>query len=241
MDLVPYLRIQAIRASSTGYPPVSAPALAFPEDSGSAADPYAYLLGPDLFVAPVVEPGAVERSLHLPPGGWVHWFTGERTDGPADVTVSAPIGTPPVFVRVGAILPMLPGDLDTLVEADPPLIDPADRPFLRAWIIPGASHEVITEEGLGLTVTHDADETTIAVTPGPAPAGDVRMRIELRVAEPPIATIGAVASTPGGLISESPDPAAVQAGCNGVCWARDATVLWLSVRSAESTTIRLTR
>ena len=59
---------------------------------------YSYLLGSELLVAPVVEPGAAERRLWLPRGSWVHLWTGEAFDGGA-VTVPAPLGQPPVFYK----------------------------------------------------------------------------------------------------------------------------------------------
>jgi len=117
----------------------------FPKgETDERSDLDAYLIGDDLFVAPVVLPNATTRALHLPPGQWVHWLTGEAFVGPRDITVSAPIGTPPVFVRVGATIPMLAHDLETLVPAPTPMgagrISPSDRPFLRARVIPmGAS------------------------------------------------------------------------------------------------------
>lgn len=234
MDLVPYFRMHAIRASETGHPPVSAPALAFPSDEGARRDPYAYMLGPDLFVAPVVLPGAVDRTVHVPPGTWFHWFTGAGYTGPTDVTIPAPLGTPVVLVRQGAILPLLPDDLDTLADADPPVVDPADRPFMRAWILPAGTHEIETEEGLAIGVAHDAASTTLTVT-GPPAAGDVRMQIDLSRADPPRTSVASVeAPTP---IAASPDAAAVRAGCDGACWFFDGTTLWLSVRSATPSTI----
>ena len=36
-----------------------------------------YLFGPNLLVAPVVEKGAVSREVHLPPGEWFDWWTGD--------------------------------------------------------------------------------------------------------------------------------------------------------------------
>lgn len=57
-----------------------------------------YLLGRDILVAPVLEEGAAQRSCLLPQDRWVHLFTGERYTG-GRVSVAAPIGTPPVFVR----------------------------------------------------------------------------------------------------------------------------------------------
>jgi len=236
MDLVPYLRMNALRASRTGYPPVSAPALAFPEDAGSVADPYAYMLGPDIFVAPTWQPGATTRAVHLPPGEWVHWFTGVRTTGPADLTVDAPLGQTPAFVRVGAIVPMLPEDLDTLVDADAPVVDPADRPYLRAWILPAGDRTIETEEGIGLRVARTATDVTLEVTPTAAGLDDLRMRIALDGASPAIATVTSV--TDGSTaVTMAATADSVRAGCDGVCWFRDGTTLWLSARRRTASTI----
>jgi len=61
-------------------------------------DNFSYLLGGELLVAPVVKPGAAERTLYLPKGEWVHQWSGERYAG-GEVTVAAPLGFPPVFYR----------------------------------------------------------------------------------------------------------------------------------------------
>lgn len=235
MDLVPYLRGLAVRASETGAPPVLSPALAYPEDRDGWADPYAYLLGEDLFVAPVVAPGATTRDLHLPPGTWIHWFTGESFDGARDVTVDAPLGAPPVFVRRGAILPLSPPDLDTLVEVDPPLVGPSARPFLRAWILPEGERSVTTEEGVTVAVTPDPGGLTVGVTPGEI--SDLRARIELAHAAPDLTGVAEV-RLDGSPVTPS-GAEAVRAGCDGVCWAREGDVLWLSVRRDASTTVEL--
>jgi alpha-D-xyloside xylohydrolase len=240
MSLVPYFRMNAIRASEQGYPPVSPPALAYPDDPGSHEDPYAYMLGPDLFVAPVVEPGVTERSLHLPPGTWVHWFTGESFGGPADVTVDAPLGTPPVFIRQGAVIPLLPEDLDTLVEVDDPeLVDPSRRPWLRARILPAEGQRRIeTEEGIDLTVEHRGDALAVTVTPDGTGLEDLRMRIDLAHAGPSLTSVDTVRSG-GTELAAAPDAASVRDGCDGVCWFRQGQTLWLSVRSPEQTQVRV--
>ena len=61
-------------------------------------DLYSYLLGDDLLVAPVVEPGASSRKLWLPEGEWIHLWTGKACAG-GDASVPAPLGQPPVFYR----------------------------------------------------------------------------------------------------------------------------------------------
>ncbi|MBD5475390.1 MAG: alpha-glucosidase [Lachnospiraceae bacterium] len=57
-----------------------------------------YLLGRDILVAPVLKEGVSERTCLLPSERWVHLFTGQEYGG-GKVTVQAPIGQPPVFIR----------------------------------------------------------------------------------------------------------------------------------------------
>src|SRR5581483_12010081 len=116
-DLVPYLRVQALAASHDGTPVTRPLALAFPDDPGAVADGDSYLLGPDLLVAPVVTAGAATRHVHFPVGTWIHWHDGTVFHGPMDADVPAPLGDPAVFVRQGAIVPLLASDVVTLVPA----------------------------------------------------------------------------------------------------------------------------
>ena len=46
-----------------------------PEDPEGWAIPDSYLLGPSLWVAPVLEEGATERRTYLPRGEWFDWWT----------------------------------------------------------------------------------------------------------------------------------------------------------------------
>jgi alpha-glucosidase (family GH31 glycosyl hydrolase) len=241
MDLVPTFRMLARRASRDGTPPVLHPAMAYPDDRAGYADPDAYLVGDDLFVAVVTEPGATSRRVHLPPGRWVHWFTGQEHTG--DVTVAAPLGEPPVFVRVGAILLLAPSDLDTLAEedVDPALVTPSDRPYVRARVLPG-SHldgsfsDVRGEDGLHVAVRpFDAGDTALNITVSAESMStpyDVRMSIELDHAEPVIdpARIGSLTVGASTLVPPAADGATVEAGCDGVCWFLDGTTLLVSAR-----------
>jgi alpha-D-xyloside xylohydrolase len=60
-----------------------------------------WMLGPDLLVAPVLEEGAVERSVWLPEGCWRWQGEGERFDGHRVITVQAPLDVLPWFTRCG--------------------------------------------------------------------------------------------------------------------------------------------
>jgi len=134
--LVPYFYAQAQRAARDGTPPVRSLALAFPDDPAARADGDSYLLGDDLYVAPVVVPDATTRRVHVPPGVWVHWWSRRAYTGPSDIDVPVPLGQPAFFVRRGAALELLPDDLDTLVDAtDPGVIDAADRAAQRTLAV----------------------------------------------------------------------------------------------------------
>ncbi|MCC7538272.1 MAG: glycoside hydrolase family 31 protein, partial [Deltaproteobacteria bacterium] len=122
MDLVPYLRVQALAASARGTPPVRALGLAYPDDPGAISATDQYLLGDALLVAPVVEPGVESRRVHVPAGRWVRWQSGDEHVGPGDETLAAPIGTPVLLVREGAVVPMLASDVETLIATEAPSI-----------------------------------------------------------------------------------------------------------------------
>ncbi len=83
---------------------------------------YEYMLGNEILVAPVYERGMTKRTLHLPAGQWVNFWSGEQLEGGREHTVDAPIGQIPLFVRAGAIIPERPyfssverGGNDTLI------------------------------------------------------------------------------------------------------------------------------
>ena len=81
--LLPYLYAAFVRAAETGAP-VQRP-LVFDHQHDPAVRDIddEYLLGPDLLVAPVLEPGQTARQVYLPAGDWYDWHTGERHAGGA--------------------------------------------------------------------------------------------------------------------------------------------------------------
>ena len=62
-------------------------------------DEYAYFLGEDLFVCPVIERGKDRRRVSLPAGDWRHLWTGKAYAGGTNHTVEAPLGYPTAFYR----------------------------------------------------------------------------------------------------------------------------------------------
>ncbi|MDX8142458.1 glycoside hydrolase family 31 protein [Lentzea sp. BCCO 10_0061] len=105
--LRPYVMEQMRTASETGVPPMRPVFLEFPDDPAAWRVEDAFLLGPDLLVAPITEAGDRERDVHLPAGArWTDAWTGEEHEGGRTVTVAAPLDRIPLFLRDGARLPV---------------------------------------------------------------------------------------------------------------------------------------
>ncbi|SHI54570.1 Alpha-glucosidase, glycosyl hydrolase family GH31 [Hymenobacter daecheongensis DSM 21074] len=67
-----------------------------------------YLLGPNLLVAPVLQPGQRRRNVVLPAGPWIDFYTNQTLPGGRTVGVAAPLARIPLLVRGGAFLPLAP-------------------------------------------------------------------------------------------------------------------------------------
>ena len=104
-SLVPTLYTLAWQAHARGMPMVRAMPLAYPEADAAYTHDGQYLLGDDLLVAPVDQPGVpATKEVWFPPGYWRDIFTGEVHAGPSVETLSVPLDRMPVFQRAGGIV-----------------------------------------------------------------------------------------------------------------------------------------
>jgi alpha-glucosidase (family GH31 glycosyl hydrolase) len=87
----------AERASRTGAPILRPLAYNYP-DGGYDGVADQFMLGTDLIVAPVVEQGAVRRTVSLPGGRW-RADDGVEYEGPTEIVVDAPLARLPWFER----------------------------------------------------------------------------------------------------------------------------------------------
>lgn len=147
--LFPYLYDAAHETARSGLPIIRPMALAFPEDPEARGRIYQYLFGPDLLVAPMYRPGT-SRSVYLPAGVWVDYWSGRQHRGPTTLEVDAPLDRIPLFVPAGAIVPMLPEGVETLVRRHDDMADEIvpldDRRVLEVW--PGGTDAIRTWDGL---------------------------------------------------------------------------------------------
>ncbi len=149
MQLFPYLYDAVHETARSGMPVIRPMVLAFPDDREAHKQIYQFLFGPDLLVAPMYQRGT-RRSVYLPKGTWFDYWSGEKHAGPKFVEVEAPLDRIPLFVREGAIIPMLPPDVMTLVPRhpglDPNVVSMDDRRIIQ--IFPGISGERTTWDGV---------------------------------------------------------------------------------------------
>jgi len=105
LRLLPYLEASLVRDLSRGLPLAKALPLVFPQDSWARGFEEEFLVGEDLLVAPLVEPGG-EREVYLPEGRWYDLWTESLYEGPTLVKGKWPLGQIPVFAREGAVIPL---------------------------------------------------------------------------------------------------------------------------------------
>ena len=101
-------------------------------DAKAAARQDEAMFGPDILAAPVIEKGAASRRLYLPAGRWIEFQRsvhynprggnhGLRPalvhEGGREIEVKAPLDELPLFVREGAVLPLLSHRTETLADA----------------------------------------------------------------------------------------------------------------------------
>jgi len=143
MRLLPYLYALFREAEENGAPIWRPLLYEFPGDPESAAVEDQVMLGPSLLAAPVLERGARERELHLPPGRWIAWDDDAQYVGPRRLRVHAPLERLPLFLRAGSILPTQSA-IRSVAEA------PAEPCILE--VVPGA-------DGVGTLLADDGETT----------------------------------------------------------------------------------
>ena len=86
-------------AHTQGWPVVRHMVLHYPNDPVAHTLQTQFMLGSELLVAPVLQPGEKTKKVYLPAGNWTHLWSGETntSETPRWITISAPVGAPAVF------------------------------------------------------------------------------------------------------------------------------------------------
>jgi alpha-D-xyloside xylohydrolase len=115
--LFPYIYTYAQEATTTGLPIIRPLVLLHQDDPVTFNVGHTYQFGNEFLVAPILAPNATHRDVYLPRGVWFDYWTSERHTGQTTLTWTNPNQAQfPLFVREGAMIPMLINDAQTLCE-----------------------------------------------------------------------------------------------------------------------------
>jgi len=103
-QLIPYLYTYTWLAHKESMPILRPLYLQYPQLEEAYQHSHEYFFGEELLVAPVLDPSG-NRTIYLPPGQWIDFFTGRRYQGGTTFTAHYAVDETPVFVREGAIIP----------------------------------------------------------------------------------------------------------------------------------------
>jgi alpha-glucosidase len=112
-QLMPYLYDLVWRYHRSFEPIIRPTYYDFPDDLRCLQENDDMLLGAQLLVASVVEPGQAERQVWLPgTGGWYEWHTARHHLAGQQLTLATPLdGPPPLLAREGCAIPMNYGEI----------------------------------------------------------------------------------------------------------------------------------
>ncbi|PHR96764.1 MAG: alpha-glycosidase [Leeuwenhoekiella sp.] len=104
-ELAPYLYSAMYENHLTGKPMMRALVLDYQNDPNVYDITDQYLLGNDIMICPVVTKGAQTRTVYLPQGDWINYWTGEKHSGSQYLNVLCPLDQIPIFIKEGAMIP----------------------------------------------------------------------------------------------------------------------------------------
>ena len=218
LRLYPYTWTYAQQLAMTGRPIQRPLGLAYP-GLGAFADEYA--LGDSIVVAPVVTQGATSRSVTLPAGDWLSWWDGSAHSGTFDAP--ADLDTLPLFIKRGAIIPMLRPTIETLSPVTTSSIDSfaTDAGVLYVRVATGPSSQLAVYDGTQLV------QSTSSVTYTQGSVFTKGVMFEL-IAQPQPASVGT--------LTQQTSLAALEAAPSGWFW-EPATggTLWIKTPAGTVT------
>ncbi|MGC8928515.1 MAG: glycoside hydrolase family 31 protein [Myxococcota bacterium] len=122
LRLFPYIWTYAENIKKTAHPIQRPFGIMHPEMNIHIWDQYYF--GDYLLVAPVLKRDQRERDVILPEGNWIDFFDRTLYYGGRTITVAAPLGKLPLFIKENAIIPLLRPTIDTYSATDrPELVD----------------------------------------------------------------------------------------------------------------------
>ncbi|MFD1258600.1 glycoside hydrolase family 31 protein [Mucilaginibacter terrae] len=141
--LTPYIYSNAYTQYESGLPLMRALVLQYQNDPNVYDIADQYLFGNNIMVCPVTTKGAQTRTVYLPEGNWVNYWSGEKYTGKQYVHILSPLDQLPMFVKAGSIIPMQP-------EMNYMDAKPVDEITLDIYPSASSSFDLYEDDGLSL-------------------------------------------------------------------------------------------
>ncbi|MDF2587200.1 MAG: alpha-glucosidase 2 [Anaerocolumna sp.] len=106
--LLPYLYDLFWESQSNGLPIMRPLVLHYQNDRNVKEINDQFLFGETILVAPVVVQGQRARSIYLPEGNWIDYWTKEVVTGGKYILREAPLDVCPIYLKAGSIIPNYP-------------------------------------------------------------------------------------------------------------------------------------
>jgi alpha-glucosidase (family GH31 glycosyl hydrolase) len=111
--MIPYIYTAARKAYDTGVSICRPMYYDYPESPEAYDFKEQYMFGDDMIVSPISSAISddslfASKSIWLPKGNWIEWFTGTTIKGPVLLKRNFELNEIPVYVKSGAIIPMQP-------------------------------------------------------------------------------------------------------------------------------------
>ena len=234
-DLAPYIYSYASEAFDYGMPVIRSLALHHPDDPAAWREDYTYLFGQELLVAPVYE-DVTAREVYLPRGRWIDFWDRTEHVGPKRFVRQAPLDTLPLFVKAGAIIPLLDPEVDTLAPATNPGVVSFDqrRDHLRLWVWPDGDSHFRLYDGTLLESRETSSQWQLEISGAPPSPRELQIRVDWRNRRVTATAVpGSVTSIRFGPLTPHADRAAFDASSVG--WWFDASegLLWIRVTTRD--------
>jgi len=165
MTLIPYWYTTFAHAHEVGATVTRPLFFEWPTDAATAAIDTQVMVGPALMVSPVLEPGAVSRSIYVPANSTFYDLASgaplPAASAGTTISVPAPLDVVPVHVRGGFVVPTQAPAMTTVLQAGLPIsltlaLDPATL-AARGWLWLDDGKSLNTHEsGAYLAVDYNA-------------------------------------------------------------------------------------
>jgi alpha-D-xyloside xylohydrolase len=165
--LFPYIYTYAKQASDSGLPIIRPLVLLNQNDANTVSLQHTYLFGNEFLVAPMVTPNSDARQVYLPAGNWFDFWTNQRHAGGQNINwTNNQQSQMPLFVREGAIVPMLLTEVQTLCDTNyvnNPNIKTPDS-GLQFWIYPGQKSQFTVYDGTDIQCEAAGGNVTVTLS-----------------------------------------------------------------------------